>query len=361
VEAKPTPRRKARQPAKRIKNEDGTVVKVEPPSDWEQIYRLLKQMRYDEGGKARNAAVDTMGCHSLALKTASEKDQRFHTLIALMLSSQTKDTTNFIAMRRLQTELPAARPGGEAGLNLENILAVAPEKLNELIWCVGFHNNKTKYIKSAAVILRDQYAGDIPDTAEGLMSLPGVGPKMAYLCLSAAWGKIEGIGVDVHVHRITNMWKWQRPPSKNPEETRKALESWLPREYWQEINHLLVGFGQTVCTPEAGRRRCGECEIGLAGLCPAADRAKVNAGRRAREEGLKVEYEAKEEGGEVKEDMKVVKEGNERETTNMENVKAEEAKVKLERKEIPMSELIKLEEKKELGVKKEEELDVKLP
>lgn len=110
-----------------------------------------------------------------------------------MLSSQTKDTTNALTMRRLQTELPAP------GCTLENILNVTPHSLNEMIWAVGFHNNKTRYIKAAAEIIRDEWNGDIPDTVEGLMSLPGVGPKMAYLCMSAAWGKHEGIGVDVHV------------------------------------------------------------------------------------------------------------------------------------------------------------------
>ena len=177
-----------------------------------------------------------------------------------MLSSQTKDTTNAIAMRRLQTELPAP------GLTLENILAVDPVTLNELIYAVGFHNNKTRYIKAAATILRDDYAGDIPDTIDGLMSLPGVGPKMAYLCLSAAWGRTEGIGVDVHVHRITNLWGWHK--TKAPEETRESLEAWLPRERWHEINKMLVGFGQTICLPVG--RRCGECTLSAKGLCPSA-------------------------------------------------------------------------------------------
>lgn len=195
------------------------------------------------------------------------KDKRFQTLIALMLSSQTKDTTNAIAMRRLQTELPLP------GLTLENILEVDPVKLNEMIYVVGFHNNKTRYIKSAALILRDDYACDIPDTIEGLMSLPGVGPKMAYLCLSAAWGRTEGIGVDVHVHRITNLWGWHK--TKVPEETRASLEAWLPRERWHEINHLLVGFGQTICLPVG--RKCGECTLSEKGLCPSAvvDRKKT--------------------------------------------------------------------------------------
>lgn len=92
-----------------------------------------------------------------------------------MLSSQTKDTTNAIAMRRLQTELPAP------GLTLENILDVDPVRLNEMIYVVGFHNNKTRYIKATALMLRDNFGSDIPDTVEGLMRLPGVGPKMVRL------------------------------------------------------------------------------------------------------------------------------------------------------------------------------------
>ena len=188
------------------------------------------------------------------------QDKRFQTLIALMLSSQTKDTTNAIAMRRLQTELP------HPGLTLENILEVDPVKLNEMIFVVGFHNNKTRYIKAAALILRGQFGGDIPDTIEGLMSLPGVGPKMAYLCMSAAWGRTEGIGVDVHVHRITNLWGWHK--TKGPEDTRAALEAWLPRDRWHEINHLLVGFGQTICLPVG--RNCEDCQLSGKGLCPSA-------------------------------------------------------------------------------------------
>ena len=135
-----------------------------------------------------------------------------------------------------------------------------------MIFVVGFHNNKTRYIKAAAEILRDEHNSDIPDTVEGLMGLPGVGPKMAYLCMSAAWGRTEGIGVDVHVHRITNLWGWHK--TKDPEDTRLMLQAWLPRDRWHEINHLLVGFGQTICTPVA--RKCGGCTLSEKGLCPSA-------------------------------------------------------------------------------------------
>ncbi|KAI0514587.1 DNA glycosylase [Xylaria bambusicola] len=254
---------------------------ISAPTDWEEMYAAVQSMR-SEGGIASNAPVDTMGCERLALSTASPRDQRYQTLVALMLSSQTKDTVNAIAMNRLQTELPPYKADAPAGLNLENMLAVSPAHLNELIHAVGFHNNKTKYLQQAAAICRDAHGGDIPDTIEGLVSLPGVGPKMAHLCLSAAWGRTEGIGVDVHVHRITNLWGWHgKAGSKNPEDTRVKLESWLPKDRWREINTLLVGLGQTVCLPVG--RRCGDCELGLKGLCRAAERKKVLEGRRARE------------------------------------------------------------------------------
>ncbi|KAJ8126625.1 hypothetical protein O1611_g7012 [Lasiodiplodia mahajangana] len=273
--------KRQRKPARKTTDPSTGEPTVSPPTDWEEMYAVVQSMR-SEGGTASNAPVDTMGCERLALTTVSPRDQRFQTLVALMLSSQTKDTVNAVAMHRLQTELPPHASGAPPGLNLENIIAVAPARLNELIYAVGFHNNKTKYLQQAAAICRDRHGGDIPNTIEGLVSLPGVGPKMAHLCLSAAWGRTEGIGVDVHVHRITNLWGWNgKNGSKNPEDTRAKLETWLPRDRWREINTLLVGLGQTVCLPVG--RRCGDCELGLRGLCRAAERKKVLEGRRLRD------------------------------------------------------------------------------
>jgi endonuclease-3 len=89
---------------------------------------------------------------------------------------------------------------------------------------------------------------------------------MAYLTMSAAWGRDEGIGVDVHVHRITNLWSWNK--TQTPEQTRAMLESWLPKDKWHDINNLLVGFGQTICLPVG--RKCGDCKLATRGLCPSA-------------------------------------------------------------------------------------------
>lgn len=273
------PRRPKKQPAKTTTHADGTTTTT-APANWEALYDATTAFR-----AKITAPVDTVGCENLAEPDRAPVVRRLQTLIALMLSSQTKDAVTAAAMRALQTGLPAAT----GGLTLASLLAVSESGLNALICKVGFHNTKAKHIKQTAEILRDRFGGDIPDTAEGLISLPGVGPKMAYLTLSAAWGRDEGIGVDVHVHRITNLWGWHA--TRTPEQTRAALEAWLPRNKWHDINRLLVGLGQTVCLPVG--RRCGECELSQKGLCPAAV-AGSPAKRRVKAE-VKVEIKAEEE------------------------------------------------------------------
>ncbi|KAI6813853.1 DNA glycosylase [Hortaea werneckii] len=284
-------RKARRQPAKHIKGPNGSLT-VEPPPNWERMYDMTTAMR-----KRVIAPVDTMGCESLAEEHRSPQDQRLQTLVSLMLSSQTKDTVTAAAMRNLQQNLPG-------GFFLQSLLDVNPDELNELIGKVGFHNTKTKYIKNVAIILREKFNSDIPDTIEGLVSLPGVGPKMAYLCMSAAWGRDEGIGVDVHVHRITNLWGWHK--TANAEQTRAELESWLPREKWHDINHMLVGFGQTICLPVG--RRCGECDLATEKLCPSAVAGSPVKRKVKKEVELKVQPKVegdsvvKEEFTEVKKD-----------------------------------------------------------
>lgn len=120
---------------------------------------------------------------------------------------------------------------------------------------------------------------------------------MAYLAMSAAWHEDLGIGVDVHVHRITNMWGWHS--TKNPEGTREWLEGWLPKEKWHEINKVLVGLGQTICLPVG--RRCGECPLAGKGLCKGEVRGWVN--KEAKKKRVKKEDKDKNAKVEVEVDV----------------------------------------------------------
>ncbi|KAF9571619.1 DNA N-glycosylase and apurinic/apyrimidinic (AP) lyase [Mortierella alpina] len=252
------------------------------PKGWEITLDRLREFRLQNP-----APVDTMGCERLAEvgEHIPPEVSRFQTLMSLVLSSQTKDTVTSVAVWRLQKEL-------KGGLTIQGVLDVPAEELNSIISAVGFHNKKTIYMKQVAEICKTKYNGDIPSTAEELIALPGVGPKMAYLTLQCAWNKNLGIGVDTHVHRISNRLGWIKTEKDGPEATREkiyvdqALQSWLPKEHWREINHIMVGFGQVLCLPRGPL--CGTCPVQE--RCPSAN-VKSKQSKKAIKAEVKLEME----------------------------------------------------------------------
>jgi len=219
------------------------------PSTWETVHENIVRMR-----SQIPAAVDTMGCEKCFDTDVDEKVGRFQVLVSLMLSSQTKDQITYATMGELK----------KRGLSVQFVNDIEIEELQELLKPVGFYRRKAEYLKKTATILLEQYAGDIPRTFKGLTELPGVGPKMAHLTMKVAWNEVTGIAVDTHVHRICNRLKWVK--TKTPEQTRVELEKRLPREHWNDINHLLVGFGQSICLPV--KPKCSECLN--CNICPSS-------------------------------------------------------------------------------------------
>lgn len=80
-------------------------------------------------------------------------------------------------------------------------------------------------------------------------------------CSKCAWDINAGIGVDVHVHRITNRLKWHKPPTNTPEQTRLNLQSWLPSHLHKPINPMMVGFGQVSDRSISLQTGCYVCDI----------------------------------------------------------------------------------------------------
>ncbi|KXN66344.1 DNA glycosylase [Conidiobolus coronatus NRRL 28638] len=251
-------------------------LEIIPPSNWELVYNTLYHYR-----KRNSAPVDTMGCAQVDNSEIQGKDYRFHVLLSLMLSSRTKDETTFQAMKNIKQAI-------NGPFNITNVSKLSSENLHACINKVGFHNQKLKFIEKSIKVCLEKFGGDVPDTLEGLTSLSGVGPKMAYLVLEHAWKQTIGIGVDIHVHRITNRLNWVR--TNTPEQTRESLESWLPKKYWGNINEILVGFGQTICYGQ--RPKCGECPI--QNYCPIGKKGFVK-GEDLSEEDIGVKMEIDEE------------------------------------------------------------------
>jgi len=209
------------------------------------------------------APVDTMGCQLAQEGETDPVGRRVSTLVSLMLSSSTKDEVCHAAVIQLR-----AAVGGS--LTAEAILAVDAATISEAIKTVGYWRKKTSYLMNMAQRLQVDYDSDVPKTFDDLCGLHGVGPKMASLTLSMAWNIHKDIGVDVHVHRITNRLGWNTPATHEGQEkqTKLNLESWLPQELWYDINNKLVGFGQTICLYNP---HCHRCDLSSAGLCPSAN------------------------------------------------------------------------------------------
>lgn len=170
----------------------------------------------------------------------------FEQLIACIISIRTRDEDSLPIARRL---LDAARTPAE-------IARLTPAEIDALISPSTFHERKAVQIQAIARQVAEEHGGELPCDEQLLLSFNGVGVKCAHLALGIACDQ-PYISVDIHVHRVTNRWGYVTAPT--PEQTMVQLEQKLPREYWIEINRLLVPFGKHVCTGEMPR--CSTCPV----------------------------------------------------------------------------------------------------
>jgi endonuclease-3 len=177
---------------------------------------------------------------------ADVKKSPFHVLISCVLSLRTKDETTAKASKRLFSV--ADTPN--------QILSLSREKIEELIYPVGFYHTKAENLLKISRDLIDKYKSKVPDTIDELLTLKGVGRKTANLVVTLGFNK-KGICVDTHVHRIMNRLGYIS--TKTPEKTEYALRDKLPEKYWIEINDLLVAYGQNICKPISPF--CSKCVI----------------------------------------------------------------------------------------------------
>ena len=170
----------------------------------------------------------------------------FEQLVACLISVRTRDEVSLPVARRLFAH---ARTPAE-------MIRLTPDEIDGLIRLCSFHEGKAVQIHAIARRCVDEFGGLLPCDYETLVSFVGVGPKCANLVLGIACGQPR-IGVDIHVHRVTNRWGYVQ--ARTPEQTTSALEAKLPERYWVEINRLLVPFGKHICT--GVRPRCSTCPV----------------------------------------------------------------------------------------------------
>ena len=178
----------------------------------------------------------------------------FSVLVGTILSARTKDQCTAGAVRRLFAAANGGRP--EGGITPDELERLSAERIEKLIYPVGFYRDKARHLRALPGVLREKFGGVLPNVVEALCELPGVGRKTANLTVAVGFG-LPAVCVDVHVHRISN--RLGLVNTKTPLETEMALRRLLPVKYWKTWNSHLVSFGQTRCGPL--RPKCGDCPI----------------------------------------------------------------------------------------------------
>ena len=187
------------------------------------------------------------------VKTPLSHKSAFQLLIATILSAQCTDAQ----VNRVTPALFAAFPGPE------ELASARLAELERIVKSTGFYHVKAKRIKEVSRKIMSDFAGQVPDSMEDLVKLPGVGRKTANIVLSAGYDKISGIAVDTHVFRVSR--RIGLTESKTPEKIEQDLMRITPRHLWPRLSMLLIFHGRAICM--ARKPLCEKCVLSSKCLC----------------------------------------------------------------------------------------------
>jgi len=147
----------------------------------------------------------------------------------------------------------------------EKMLALGLDGLKEHIKTIGLYNNKAKNVIAMAEILINEHNGEVPQTREELVKLPGVGRKTANVVLNEVFGQ-PTMAVDTHIFRVSNRMKMA--PGKNVDQVEQALLKRVPEEFMLHAHSWLILHGRYTCT--ARKPKCEECIV--SDLCTSKEK-----------------------------------------------------------------------------------------
>ncbi len=178
----------------------------------------------------------------------------FQLLVATILSAQCTDERVNMVTKELFPKFGTP----------EELAAVPQEVLEVEVKSTGFFRNKAKNLRGMAQKLVAEFDGEVPQTMEELLSLPGVARKTANVVLGTAFGIAVGVVVDTHVGRLSN--RLGLTAERDPVKIERNLMAQIPNKDWVWFSHALIWHGRRVCN--ARKPRCDECR--LARDCPSA-------------------------------------------------------------------------------------------
>jgi len=186
------------------------------------------------------------------VRPALNFDTPYQCICAVALSAQTTD----VGVNKVTPTLFARYPDVTA------LAGARQEDLEKIIHSLGFYRQKSRNLISMAQRVVAEYGGEIPDTMEELITLPGVARKTANIVLSSSFGIVEGIAVDTHVFRVAHRLGLSK--ATTADKTEQDLCAAFPREHWGRVNYEMVLFGRQVC--DAKKPVCPTCFLN--DICP---------------------------------------------------------------------------------------------
>jgi endonuclease III len=175
-------------------------------------------------------------------------------VVATVLSAQSTDAMVNKVTERLFRKYRGA----------EDYANAPPGELERDIKSTGFFNQKAKALRGIGRMLVEEFGGEVPRTMPELLRLPGVARKTANIVLGNAFGTVEGIAVDTHVHRLA--YRLGFTDEEDPNKVERDLMALFPRSKWFHLTYLLIEHGRAVC--KAPRPACEACVVN--DLCPAS-------------------------------------------------------------------------------------------
>jgi endonuclease III len=221
------------------------------------VKSLSASERRERAKKAPARAPRTLATLAKQHPTAHcELDHRspFELIVSVVLSAQTTD----VAVNKVTPKLFERFPDARA------LAAAEPKAVEPYVASLGFFRMKSKALVGLARGLVEKHGGEVPQSMDDLVRLPGVGRKTANVVLGVLWNKPDGVVVDTHVTRLSQRLGWSR--NKDAEKIERDLCAILPRDEWDHASHVLIFHGRRVCF--ARKPDCEGC--GVNDVCPAA-------------------------------------------------------------------------------------------
>ncbi len=175
----------------------------------------------------------------------------FELLVALILSARCTDTRTNTITKELFKKYPTPEALSRASI----------EEIDKLISSCSMHNTKSKHLKQLSEILHQKYNGEVPNSVDELVKLPGVGRKTANILVSMAYN-IPAVGVDTHVARVAQRLGITK--SKKSDEIEKDIMDKIPKDEWIRFYTGLILHGRRIC--KARKPKCDECPLN--DICP---------------------------------------------------------------------------------------------